>query len=218
MLDSHELLIFFSVVLLYAFMPGPAMLYSVAQTISSGKKSGLLAVLGLHIGWYCHVVLVAFGLASIFINYPLLQEIVQKMGAIYLIYLGYQKLTSHIHFETVTDDSLRPPHKIFWDSVLVDVLNPKAALFYFAFLPQFVTTESGISVGVQLFILGVLTNVVFSSADLLCVLGASSLRRWVTKQQNWLAYGIRWAGGILIVLGGMAFWGGAANKGPSLIY
>ncbi|CAH7155003.1 LysE family translocator [Vibrio chagasii] len=209
MLESNQLLIFVTVVLLYAFMPGPAMLYSVAQTVSSGKKIGLLSVLGLHVGGYFHVILVAFGLATVFSNSPLLQEIIQKIGGIYLIYLGYQKITSHVHFESALGDPLlSSPRKIFWDSVFVDVLNPKAALFYFAFLPQFVAHESEISVGVQLFILGVFTNVTFSSADFLCVLGISGLRFWVTKRPKWLSYSIRCAGGILIVLGGMAFLGG----------
>ncbi|CAK1931193.1 LysE family translocator [Vibrio crassostreae] len=208
MLENSELLMFFTVVLLYAFMPGPAMLYSVAQTVSSGRKSGLFAVLGLHVGGYFHVTLVAFGLATAFINTPLLQEIVQKVGAICLIYLGYQKIISHVHFHFDTafeDPSIRPPQKIFWDSVVVDVLNPKAALFYFAFLPQFVVKESEISVGLQLFILGTFTNLVFSSADLLCVLGTSGLRKLAMQKQDWLAYGVRWAGGILVILGGMAF-------------
>ncbi|CAH7142723.1 hypothetical protein VCHA40P238_230021 [Vibrio chagasii] len=88
MLESNQLLIFVTVVLLYAFMPGPAMLYSVAQTVSSGKKIGLLSVLGLHVGGYFHVILVAFGLATVFSNSPLLQEIIQKIGG-HLSYLSW---------------------------------------------------------------------------------------------------------------------------------
>ncbi|MGR5559534.1 LysE family translocator [Vibrio fortis] len=201
MLGGDELFTFLTIVLLYAFMPGPAMLYSVSQTLANGRQGGIMAVLGLHVGGYVHVALAVIGVSVLFLTYPLLKELVQTLGACYLIYLGVQKIGLQNQPLTVEQTLDYYPSKTFWDSVIVDVLNPKAALFYLSFLPQFVNTDNITPVAIQLLLLGVATNIIFSSADLLSVLGASYLRTVIEGESGWLYYGIRWAGSVLVVLG-----------------
>jgi len=194
------------VTLLYAFMPGPAMLYSVAQTISGGKRTGVLAVLGLHIGGYVHVVLAVSGLSALLVAQPEMYAFVQRLGAVYLIFIGIQRIvqSAQFSFENTPYKTGQPPTKIFIDSVIVDVLNPKAALFYFAFLPQFIDDEVNMAAGVQMLLLGVATNIIFSSADLISVFLSDHLRKKLDQNNQYFHFCLRWSGSIFIVLGVLA--------------
>lgn len=205
MISNAELLTYLIVTLLYAFMPGPAMLYSIAQAVSGGKKVGVMAAFGLHVGGYFHVLLAVFGLSSVLLANPTLYTIIQKLGALYLVWLGFQRiyLTSKLRV-TSCESNITSPKRTFIDSVIVDILNPKAAIFYLAFLPQFVNEAGTIAVWLQLLILGVFTNLMFSSADLLSVLMASHLQKRFKERSNWVDFFSRWSGSIFIVLGIMA--------------
>ncbi|WP_353500386.1 LysE family translocator [Vibrio chaetopteri] len=206
MFSDVEFVSYLFVTLLYAFMPGPAMLYSIAQTASGGREVGLMAVFGLHIGGYFHVILTVLGLSTVLLSNPELYSIIQKAGAAYLVILGLQRVfsTSMLRSQGVPV-SAYSGRKVFIDSVVVDVLNPKAALFYLAFLPQFVDVEGTFDVWLQMLILGVMTNVLFSSADFLSVLLCAQLQQKLRTNRKWISYCSRWAGSIFIVLGVMAF-------------
>lgn len=204
MISNTELFTYLVFTLLYAFMPGPAMLYSISQAVSGGRKVGVMAAFGLHIGGYFHVLLAVLGLSSVLLANPSLYSAIQKLGALYLVWLGFQRiyLTKKLRM-TSCDSTITSPKRTFVDSVIVDVLNPKAAMFYLAFLPQFVNETGSVAVWLQLLILGVVTNLMFSSADLLSVLMASHLQKKFQAKTHWVDFFSRWAGSVFILLGVM---------------
>ena len=147
-MPSAELLIaFFLATSIFAYMPGPSTLYAAAQTIARGQRAGWFAALGIHIGGYVHVFAAALGLAVLFQAIPLLYVALKFGGAAYLIWLGFKMFTSKASFE-VTDLRIgaKSPRKAFWESVTVEVLNPKTAIFYLAFLPQFTDPNAGLAI------------------------------------------------------------------------
>ncbi len=203
-MPSLELLTAFAVAtLIFGYMPGPALLYAAAQTIARGRKAGWMAALGLHIGGYVHVIAAAFGLALLFQAVPTLYLVLKLVGAAYLVWLGARLIlsarTSVAQMPTV---AVKSPRRAFWESVTVEVLNPKTALFYLAFLPQFTDAAASFPIWLQLLVLGTIVNVVFSSADVLCVLLADRVTaalRGAPSGGLWLR---RLGGGLLIGLGG----------------
>lgn len=208
MIQTPEMTAFLLLIFLYAFMPGPAMLYSVGQTLSCGKRAGILSVIGLHLGGYFHVVLSAVCLSSAFVLSPMVFEAMKHLGAVYLIWLGitriYKAQTQVWCEKQQSDCQHDSDQRVFVDGIIVDVLNPKAALFYLAFLPQFVSRDIGSDIWPQLLLLGIITNIVFSCADLLSVLLASRLRAALLLKHNAWIYLSKWAGSIFILLGLLA--------------
>lgn len=176
-MPSYELLVtFFITTVVFAYIPGPAMLYAAAQTMARGRFSGLMAVLGIHVGCYFHIFASAAGLSVLFQAVPWLYMAVKLCGAVYLIWLGFSMLRTKVVGGEV-DLSIAPKSakRAFVDSIIVDVLNPKTALFFLAFLPQFVDPSAAFPVWLQFLILGFMVNVIFSSADLVCVLLAGAM-------------------------------------------
>jgi len=189
-------------VAVFAYMPGPATLYTAAQTLARGRRAGLLAVLGLHVGGYFHVIAVALGLSALLAYVPAAYTAIKLAGACYLVWLGISLLLS-------SGVAGRPPEAIgksdrraFLDSVLVEILNPKAALFFLAFLPQFADPSAALAVSVQLFILGFLTLLAFTSADLVTVVLASAIVERASNAQTVTRF-LRRAGAIVLVGLGM---------------
>ncbi|WP_420547955.1 LysE family translocator [Curvivirga sp.] len=186
----------------FAYMPGPSMLYTAAQTIARGRKAGWLAVTGIHIGGYVHVAAAALGLAILFEAVPFLYMALKFAGALYLIWLGIKLFRSQQSFgiDTVTADS-KGPKRAFWESVIVEILNPKTAIFYVAFLPQFTNPMASLPMWAQLFILGTVVNVMFTSADVFCVLLADKVTTFLKRSQKAGRWVQRIGGGTLITLG-----------------
>lgn len=202
-MPSIEIMVaFFLATAVFAYMPGPSTLYAAAQTIARGRKAGWMASLGIHVGGYVHVLAAALGLAILFTTVPLLYTALKIAGAVYLIWLGVklffsrQELTnSDLEFEA------KPPRRAFWESVTVEVLNPKTAIFYFAFLPQFTDASAGFPVWSQLLILGIIVNIMFSSADVLCVLLADKVTSVLRNSDSANRIAQRIGGGLLVGLG-----------------
>ncbi len=160
---------------LFAVMPGPAILYMTAQTVAHGGRAGALAALGIHIGCYVHILGAAIGLAAILTHLPGLYAAVKFAGAAYLVWLGIRMLTGAAahgpQIETATDGKAA-----FRESIVVEMLNPKTAMFFVAFLPQFVDPAAAWPVGVQFLVLGMIVNLALSLADLGAV-GLAALAR-----------------------------------------
>ena len=193
---------FFVATAIFAYMPGPAMLYATAQTIARGRKAGWMAALGIHLGGYAHVAAAALGLAILFEAVPVLYAVLKFAGAAYLIWLGIKLFRSQARLHEVgAEIASKSPQRAFWESVTVEVLNPKTAIFYLAFLPQFTDPAAALPIGVQLFALGAIVNVVFSSADVLCVLLADRVSLFLRTSRRAGRLAQRIGGGILVALG-----------------
>lgn len=150
-----NLLLFVTASLALLLVPGPAVLYIMTRSIDQGRKAGLISVAGIHSGTFVHILAAALGLSAILLSSALAFDIVKYLGAAYLIYLGVKKLLGkdeHDSTETVQKQSLK---QIYKQGVIVNVLNPKTALFFFAFLPQFVDPTHG-SVSLQILLLGLI--------------------------------------------------------------
>jgi threonine/homoserine/homoserine lactone efflux protein len=169
------MLAFLAATAVFAYMPGPAMLYTSAQTLARGRRAGLMAALGIHVGGYLHVTAAALGLSAIFRHVPEAYLALKLAGAGYLIWLGIGILRRRRDTGAAPMVAARSARRAFFESVSVEVLNPKAALFFIAFLPQFVDPAAGLPVWAQFLVLGTIVNLAFSSADLVCVLLASSV-------------------------------------------
>jgi threonine/homoserine/homoserine lactone efflux protein len=135
-------------------IPGPSVLYIVTQSAEQGRIAGLASVLGVHVGTLVHVAAAAFGLSAIVLASAVAFSVVKYAGAAYLIYMGIRKLLDRTE---VFDAEPRaaPLRTVFFRGAVVNVLNPKTALFFLAFVPQFVDTTRG-GVWFQVVVLGLL--------------------------------------------------------------
>lgn len=200
--STEILLAFMATTAVFAFIPGPAMLYAAARTLAGGRMSGMMATLGIHFGCYVHVVAAAAGLSILFHAVPLLYLAVKLAGAAYLIWLGIALFRSapagEVGLPAVQPKSGR---RAFAESIGVEVLNPKTAIFFMAFLPQFIDASAGFPVWLQFLVLGTIVNLTFSFADIVCVLIAGSLMARLKssgRAQRWMQ---RAGGTVLVGLG-----------------
>lgn len=173
--NSDLLIGFFIATAIFSYVPGPAMLYATAQTIARGQRAGWMAALGIHVGGYAHVFAAALGLAVLFEAVPTIYMAVKLAGALYLIWLGIRLFMSDDRQAETLAVSAKTPLKAFWESVTIEVLNPKTAVFFLAFLPQFADATAAWPLSVQLLVLGTIVNFMFSTADLLCVALAGAI-------------------------------------------
>ncbi|UIJ70704.1 LysE family translocator [Aurantimonas sp. HBX-1] len=161
---------FLATTAVFAVIPGPAMLYAAARTMAGGRRAGLMAVLGLHLGCYVHIAAAAGGLSVLFHAVPTLYLAVKLAGALYLVWLGVQMFRQGPAAEAgVVPSAPRSGRRAFAESMTVEILNPKTAIFFLAFLPQFVDAAAAFPIWLQLALLGVAVNVVFSLTDIVCV-------------------------------------------------
>lgn len=209
MASWETLFAFATVTILVAYFPGPALLYTAAQTISHGRRAGLMAMLGIHLGCYLHVFAAAFGLSAVFKHVPELYVAVKIAGALYLIWIGIGMIRSRLGAPGQPATPPKTVKRALLDSFIVEVLNPKVALFFIALLPQFVDPVGSLPVWAQFLILGTIVNFAFSSADLVTVFGASFVVGAMKKTKAGFAFG-RWIGGSLMIGLGLKL---AADKG-----
>ncbi|RNB92276.1 LysE family translocator [Brevibacillus fluminis] len=162
-------------------IPGPAVLYIMARSMDQGKKAGLVSVLGVALGGSVHVLAGAIGVSAILMTSATAFSIVKYLGAAYLIYLGCKTLfsTSKSTASEMPKAHRKKLGKIFYESALVEIMNPKTALFFLAFFPQFISPSAG-SVSAQFLLLGAIFIILaFISDGLYAVLAAS-----IRKQMN----------------------------------
>ncbi|GGH26025.1 amino acid transporter [Alsobacter metallidurans] len=198
---SFDVLVAFAIATaVFAYMPGPALLYTAAQTVARGRRGGFMAVLGIHLGCYAHVLAAALGLSVVFTHVPEAYAAVKLIGAAYLVWLGIGMIRSHglVEAPAVQPRSVR---RALLESVMVELLNPKVAIFFIAFLPQFVDPAGSLPVWAQFLILGVIVNLSFSSADVMTVLFASAVTRRIKEAGRVQAVMKAVGGAVLIGLG-----------------
>lgn len=192
------MLAFAAATAIFAYMPGPAMLYAAAQTMARGRRGGLMAAFGIHCGGYVHVLGAVFGLSALFELVPPLYLAVKIGGALYLAWLGVSLLRHRDQDSAAPQLAPNSPRRAFLDSIVVEILNPKAAIFFLAFLPQFVDPAAAFPVWLQFLLLGIVVNAAFSSADLATVLLADRAMRHLRGSQR-VQRLIRWCGGIILI-------------------
>lgn len=163
-----------------AVVPGPAVLYIMTASVSQGPRAGLVSVSGIHAGTLVHVLAAAVGLSSLIAASATGFAIVKWAGVAYLVYLGVRALRSREPLIVPEERPAVPYRRLFRDGLIVNVFNPKTALFFLAFLPQFVDPRQGATV-VQLVTLGLVFLLMAGLSDLVVALAggalASPLRR-----------------------------------------
>ena len=198
----QTLLAFLITASVFAFIPGPSMLYAAARTVAGGRRSGLMAALGIHAGCYVHIVAAAAGLSILFHAVPVLYLAVKLGGAAYLVFLGISMIRTKGNEQTdLPEVAEKSASRAFFESMTVEILNPKTALFFLAFLPQFIDAAAMFPVWVQFLILGTIVNILFSTADLVVVFMAEIILKGLKKStsaQRWMQ---RAGGSILVGLG-----------------
>jgi threonine/homoserine/homoserine lactone efflux protein len=170
---------FVATALVVLIIPGPGVLYTVARSISQGGRAGLASVVGLSVGALVHVTAAAAGLSAILLTSATAFNIVKLLGAGYLIYLGLKTLFAGrptASFEKIKSFSL---YRLVVDGVVVSVFNPKIAVFFLAFLPQFVDPALG-SVSQQILLLGLIYVALALITDGAYAVLAGSLRHWLS--------------------------------------
>jgi threonine/homoserine/homoserine lactone efflux protein len=173
--DGSSLLAFIATALVVLVIPGPGVLYIVARSLAQGHRAGVISVLGLSAGALVHVLAATAGLSAILLASAAAFSAVKLLGAAYLIYLGLRTLCSSTVFDDVVGGAPRSAQRLFTDGVVVSVLNPKIAVFFVAFLPQFVDANAG-HVTQQLLALGLIYVVLALVTDGSYALLAGSLR------------------------------------------
>ena len=202
-MPSAELLIaFFTAAAIFAFIPGPGLLYAAAQTLAGGRTIGLLGTAGLALGGYVHVVAAAAGLSVVFHAVPTLYAAVKLVGAAYLVWLGI----SMIRAKTPVADGApvvarKTGRRALAEGITVEILNPKTAMFFLAFLPQFTDPAASLPVWAQFMILGSIVNLMFALADVVAVLLASSVVSRLGRASRVQRTVQRVGGGIMVALG-----------------
>ena len=174
MIDFSQLYFFIGASLALLLVPGPAVLYITARSANQGRLAGLVSVLAIETANFLQAVAATLGLSAILLSSALAFDVVKYLGAAYLMYLGVRKLL--IAEEAEVNGEVKPERlsHIYWQGFVINLLNPKTALFFFAFLPQFVSPERG-NVMTQTLLLGVLFVGMAIITDSLYALLASSL-------------------------------------------
>jgi threonine/homoserine/homoserine lactone efflux protein len=192
--------------------PGPAVLYIVARSVNQGRVAGVVSVLGLEVGTLFHVAAAALGLSALLLSSAVAFSVVKYLGAAYLIYLGIRKLLAREEDRQEETGRHRASLKrVFCEGVVVNVLNPKTALFFFAFLPQFISPARG-NVTMQMLFLGCLFVVLATVSDGVYALLAGSVGGWLKGNRRFLRGERYFAGSVYIGLGVTTALSGSRNK------
>lgn len=174
MFDAHRLLLFLAAALLLAITPGPGIFYVLARSLAGGKREGILSSLGTFVGGLFHVFAAALGLSAVLAASAVAFHTVKYAGAAYLVWLGIRMIRTRNAEMTV--EAASPSKRAFRQGILTEVLNPKTALFFLSFIPQFVAPAHG-HLFFQFALLGSISVGLNTAADLVVVGMASPLER-----------------------------------------
>jgi threonine/homoserine/homoserine lactone efflux protein len=201
--DASTLALFTVAAVTLLVIPGPAVLYIVTRSVDQGRAAGLVSVAGIHVGSLLHVAAAALGLSALLVSSAMAYNTVRWLGAAYLIWLGLRRLLAR-------DEALEPAadrqprrlglRRVFAQGVVVNILNPKTALFFFAFLPQFVDLAKG-SVPLQVLVLGVVFVLLGVASDGAYALLAATGAGWLRRRPGAAKASRLVSGGVLVTLG-----------------
>lgn len=215
MLPSHSQLLFFvSAAAILLAIPGPAVLYIVGRSIGQGRNAGFVSALGIGVGTLVHTAAAAVGLSALLVSSATAFSVVKYLGAAYLVFLGIQRLRSKESLAAAADPAAPRASltRVFMQGIVVNILNPKTALFFFAFIPQFIDPARG-HVAMQIASLGVLFACMGTTSDSIWAFFSSSVAGWLRGNPHWMRNERFVSGGILISFGlATAFAGSSAKK------
>ncbi|MDX8478346.1 LysE family translocator [Mesorhizobium sp. VK24D] len=200
MIDLATLATYVAIVLGFVFIPGPATLLTVARATSSGTRVGIATGAGVAAGDVVHTVMAIFGISAIIATSAMLFSIIKYIGAAYLVYLGVRAILEKAPASLARGAPPIPAGKAFRQAILTEVLNPKTALFFLAFLPQFVRPENG-SVVLQLTILGAVFVLLGLFSTVVFAVSAGGLGSFMRRNPAVLKWQGKVVGGIYCALG-----------------
>jgi threonine/homoserine/homoserine lactone efflux protein len=202
--DKTAFLTFLVAALALNLAPGPDMLYVIGRSVGQGRKAGIVSSLGVFVGCWVHILAAAFGIAALLRSSPVAFNVVRYAGAAYLIYLGIKMLAqkADLASQPLKAESLA---SIFRQGAITNVLNPKVAIFFLAFLPQFIDARRG-SVALQLVLLGLIFNVGGTLVNLAVAYAGGTLGELLRRNQSIARLQRRFTGMIFIGLGLRLAW------------
>ncbi len=168
MIDQATLITYVAIVIGFVFIPGPATVLTVARATTSGTRVGLATGLGIAVGDIVHTALAVLGISAIILASAFLFSLIKYLGAAYLVYLGIRAIIEKAPANAAQQPVSLTPREAFRQGILAEVLNPKTAMFFLAFLPQFVKPENGsvllqlTTLGTILVALGLTSTVIFA--------------------------------------------------------
>ncbi|MGH1516950.1 LysE family translocator [Chryseobacterium sp. JK1] len=187
MIPIHEILFFALAALVLVISPGPNMIYLISRTITQGRKAGMTSLAGVICGFLFHIIMVSFGLTAVLFAVPFAYIVLKTLGTAYLLYLAFQaiKPNSKNIFEVEKNSQVDGPKKLFTVGFLTNVLNPKVAVFYLSFFPQFIKPEYG-SIFTQSLELGVIQVCVSLTVNFVIVLSAAKAAVFFAANPTWI--------------------------------
>ncbi|HEU0337099.1 MAG TPA: LysE family translocator [Gaiellaceae bacterium] len=204
MVEPAAYAVFLGAALALLVVPGPAVLYIVARSVHQGRRAGLASVLGIHVGTLVHVLAATVGLSALLASSATAFTVVKLLGAAYLVYLGIRTLAGRGDrgVEASPSGPTRGRRRDFAEGIVVNVLNPKTALFFVAFLPQFVDPDAGAAT-LQILVLGLTFMLLGLVTDSLWALAAGTAGDWLRGHRGFLR-AQRWvSGSIYLGLGAL---------------
>jgi threonine/homoserine/homoserine lactone efflux protein len=197
MIPLDSLALYAVACVLLVLTPGPNLMYLISRTLCQGRAAGIVSLAGTTSGLLFYAVAAAFGLTAVFVAVPVLFDIVRWAGAAYLLWLAWDAVRPRGGGGLFARRDLPPvaPAVLYRTGILTSILNPKVALFYLALFPQFVDPARG-SVLLQSLLLAAVQIVIAAIGDLLFVLAAARVARWLAERPAWVT-AQRW------VLGGV---------------
>jgi threonine/homoserine/homoserine lactone efflux protein len=200
MIDTTVLLTYSLIVLGFVFIPGPATLLTVARATTSGTKAGIATGAGIAAGDFLHTIMAVVGISAIIAASATLFSVVKYLGAAYLVLLGLKAIFEKKSVDLGQGRALITAPQAFRQAILTEVLNPKTALFFLAFLPQFIVPENGFVV-VQLTILGIVFVLIGFLSTIIYSVAAGGLGNFLRRNPTVLKWQGKVVGSIYCALG-----------------
>jgi threonine/homoserine/homoserine lactone efflux protein len=211
LLSPSSFLLFLAGAMVLLAIPGPAVFYILSRTIGHGRLAGVVSAAGIAVGSLFHVAAAVLGLSALLASSARAFSVVKYLGAAYLVFLGVRMLLRRDSPEISAAENSLSLRRIFAQGVLVNLLNPKTALFFLAFLPQFVDTSRG-HVSSQILFLGASFSLLGLCSDSCWALLAGTLAQKLRGNVRWLRAQRNISGSALIVLGLATAFSGAHAK------
>jgi threonine/homoserine/homoserine lactone efflux protein len=203
--------LFIAATSILVLMPGPNTLYIIARGIQQGRRAGIISSIGVQVGTLIHIAAAAFGLSALLLSSALAFNTVKYAGAAYLIYLGVKALLTKEQIGPTREIQKASLGRVFYQGVVVNLLNPKTALFFFAFLPQFIDATRG-RVAMQIVLLGTILVFLGTLSDSVYALAAGSVGAWLRGNLRFLRAQRYFAGSVYLGLGVATALSGAHKK------